>query len=152
MGGPATVYVNWGDGSPVSTCGTAGTSPVCTKTYAAASTYNISHYVIDAKGLYSAYDNFSVTVPAKFNVTVTTTAPVASALVQIKQGATIKSQGYTNGAGTFASLVKLPPGAYAATITKAGVTFDCDGVAGAPLTNPFGFSIVATDVTINCTH
>ena len=44
-----------------------------------------------------AYDNFQVTVPAKFFVTVD--SGTASALVQIKQGLTIKAQGYTNGSG-----------------------------------------------------
>ena len=116
VGGAATVYVNWGNGGPVAVCGTAGTNPVCTKTYAAAGTYNVSHFVIDAQGLYSAYDNFQVTVPAKFFVTVD--SGTASALVQIKQGLTIKAQGYTNGSGDWTSLVKLPVGAYTATLTK----------------------------------
>lgn len=148
VGGAATVYVNWGDGSPVAACGATGS--VCTKTYAAAGTYNITHYVRDAGGLLSANDTFQAIVPAKFFVNVSTTAAVQSALVQVKQGLAIKAQGYTSVAGTWQSLVKLPTGAYTATITKAGVTFDCDVAVG--IQNPVSFSIVAADVNINCTH
>jgi PKD repeat protein len=147
VGGPATVYVNWGDGSPVATCGVIGS--VCTKTYAAAGTYNITHYVKDAGGLLSGNDTFQAIVPAKFFVNVTTSAATQSALVQIKLGTMIKAQGYTSAAGTWTSLVKLPVGAYTATITKSGKTFDCDGAGLA--NNPVPVNITNADVTINCT-
>jgi hypothetical protein len=154
VGGPATVYVNWGDGSGVAVCGAMGS--VCTRTYAATGTYNVSHYVVDAQGLYSAYDNFQVTVPAKFYVTVNTTGtPVVSALVQIKQSGAIKAQGNTNASGSWTSLIQLPAGNYTVSISKVGVTFDCDaGVAGNqntnyahPLLNPLN-----TSATISCSH
>jgi PKD repeat protein len=141
--GSATIYVNWGDGKPVQAyaMNQAGIS----HTYTYNGTYNITHWVQDSAGLKSTEVN-TTTVPKKFKVTVNTSAATANALVRVKTvGGVIKSQGYTNAAGTFLS-VGLDPAMYNVTISKYGFTFVCDTIGA---TVPA--DLTAANDTVACT-
>jgi PKD repeat protein len=138
--GSATVYVNWGDGKPVEAF---SMSSVPSHTYAFNGTYNITHWVQDSGGK-KATEMKSVTVPAKYKVTVTTSPATSGALVRVKLAGVLKSQGYTKSTapvGTFTS-VGLDPNIYDVTISKAGSTFTCDSATA---------DLTAGNATIACT-
>lgn len=152
VGGAATVTVDWGDTNATTyTRSSNGDAIAPSHTYALNGNYTIRHGVQDAKGQITQCSSFVVTVPLSYKVTVNTSAAIASALVQVKQGTLLKAQGYTNASGTWTSLA-LIPGSYTMTISKAGVTFDCDpGASGSQNTN-LPADLTSGNVTFTCTH
>ncbi len=143
VGGTATVSVNWGDNKIDSWTLLGNIS----HTYAYNATYTVRQSVKDAKGFITNCDTVTVTVPAKFKVTVNT--GLSSALVKVTLGGVLKAQGYTNSAGTYTSVGIVPAANYLVTVSKGSTVFDCDGSGSA--NNPVTVDLSTSDRTLNCT-
>jgi len=130
--GVKQVTVNWGDGG---TMGNAvdTTAPytligtVFTRTYLNASVagVTIKQTAYDTKGQSNV--RTCPPVPLNYftisgNVRRLSNAPVASATVTIKKGATTVRTVYTNSLGNY-TVTNLKPGTYNVTVVKAGLTF-----------------------------
>ncbi|MBP9823819.1 MAG: carboxypeptidase regulatory-like domain-containing protein [Thermoanaerobaculia bacterium] len=121
--GVTQVTVNWGDGGALSR-GTAGAT--LTRSYLNASAgVTIKHTAYDTTG----QANFRTCGPIPLtyftisgNVRRLNNAPVASATVTIKKGATTVRTVFTNSLGNY-TVTNLKPGTYNVTVVKTGLTF-----------------------------
>ncbi len=117
------VTVRWGDGT--SSTGKGG--DVFTKTYTLAGTYTIRHSVTDTGGLVSSSANSTVSITEKYSISGTvldgSSAPVAGATMQLKQGTTVKRTLTTGVDGTY-SFTNLLTGCYIVQPAMTGKTFN----------------------------
>jgi PKD repeat protein len=122
--GVKQVTVNWGDGSMLASDLTVPFGPF-SRTYANAGTYTATHKAIDTIGQ-QAVSTCAAVSPAYFTIggTVFTpaSAPLGSAMVQIKKGTTVVKTVYTAANGTFTA-TGLKPATYTLTVTKSPYIF-----------------------------